>query len=588
MVWSGPPFSDAPPVVLSWAEHRASGHVALALLSMTDGTYGGRRGLVALDAGGGRYVQARGGDEAIELSAADGSFAEPPFRLNRAQRQAMRRLRWDPPGPAPSHYTMVVHPALDTRPLAALLLDTLVRGLGVEPDAPIRLQLWRCKRDERGRSLLADTMPPPSVDLGRWRPDMNGFRVEGLLDADLSDLLPFVLLTHDGPANRGGFQPHKPGLYELVRHPPDGGQAEQYGEGFLLPLAAAAASVRDVLMPICDELNELRTETTVARRRRAARLLGRARVDGVPLGFRVLDAAPARGFVELAPSPALFRRLHASFAMACGLGTTTRYPIRLKAHARFPFSRAADAMEWVWHDRGTTWHPFRAYLVTGPLSHLATFRRVRLPGTQQATPDLDLVPWFKPRGRVAALEVRLVQDGFGVVRCLVGTRRQQMAIDLHAHTSALADLILWLKRLDAGDLPATVDLPGPSRRFALHAYAADRVGLAFMIGTVDGAPALQAVMRPRDLARAARVAFMALVEDRFDHAVWPTPDPAYPPHVILPDPWFDDAVCPERAAMMNEIIAGYVAIPDWGVFRGSTTRRLREIVAHTRGYRPAS
>lgn len=155
-------------------------------------------------------------------------------------------------------------------------------------------------------------------------------------------------------------------------------------------------------------------------------------------------------------------------------------------------------MEWVWHDRGTAWHPFRAYLVTGPLSHLATFRRVRTPGTQQATPDLDLVPWFKPRGRVAGLDVRLVQEGYGVARCLLGTRRQRMAINLHAHTTALADLVLWLNRLDAGDLPATVELPGPGRRFALHAYAADRVGLAFLIGTMDGAPALQAVVRPRE------------------------------------------------------------------------------------------
>ena len=585
MVWSGPPVSDAPPIVLSWAEHRAAGHVALALLSMTDATYGGRRGLVALDAGGGRYVQARGGDDVIELAAADGSFAEPPFRLNRAQRQAMRRLRWDAPGPAPSHYTMAVQPPLlDMRSLAALLLDTLVRGLGVEPDAPVRLQLWRHKADERGRTLLADTVPPPSIDLGRWRPDMYGSQTEGLLDADLSGLLPFVLITHDGPTPNFAER-HKPGLYRLVRYL-EGEPHEEYGEGFLLPVATAAPAVRAVLEPICAEIDSLTDETTVARRRRAARLLGRARVEGAALGFRVLEAAPARGFVELAPSPALFRRLRASFAMASGLGTTTRYPIRLKAHAPFPFRRVADAMEWVWHDRSGPWHPFRAYLVTGPLSHLATFRRVRAPGTQQATPELDLVRWFKPRGRVANLDVRLVQEGYGVVRCLLGTRRQRMAIDLHAHTTALAELVLWLKRLDAGDLPASVALPGPERGFLLRAYAADRLGLAFLIGTTDGAPALQAVVRPRELARAARLAFMALVEDRVDHTLWPTPDPAYPPHVILPDPWFDDAVCPERAALMDELIERVETVNDWGVFRGSTTRRLREIVTHVRGYRP--
>ena len=156
---------------------------------------------------------------------------------------------------------------------------------------------------------------------------MNGLRVEGLLDADLSGLLPFVLLTHDGPANRDGFQPHKPGLYDWRAIPPDGGgPSEHYGEGFLLPLAAATPSVRDVLTPICAEIDALTDETTVARRRRAARLLARAQVDGAPLGFRVLDAAPARGFIELAASPALFRRLHASFAMACALAPRPATP----------------------------------------------------------------------------------------------------------------------------------------------------------------------------------------------------------------------------------------------------------------------
>lgn len=81
---------------------------------------------------------------------------------------------------------------------------------------------------------------------------------------------------------------------------------------------------------------------------------------------------------------------------------------------------------------------------------------------------------------------------------------------------------------------------------------------------------------------------MALAEDRADPALWPDRDPAYPPWVILPDPWFDDAVCPERAALMNELIERYGTITDWGVFRGSTTRRLREIVAHSRVARPAS
>ena len=585
MVRSGPPFSDDPPVVLSWAEHRAAGHVALALLTMTDATYGDRRGLVALDAGGGRYVQARGGDRVIELAAADGSFAEPRFRLSRAQRQAMRRLRWDAPGPPPSHYTMAVEPSLFGMPaIAALLLDTLVRGLGVEPDAPVRLQLWRYKPDERGRTLLSELSPTPSVDLGRWRPDMHGFQVDGRLDADLSGLLPFVLLTHDGPMRDSGHALHKPGLFQFVRHP-EGEPRDDYGEGFLLPLATAAPDLRAVLEPICAEIDALTNETTVERRRRGARLLGRARVDGVPLGFRVLDAAPARGFLELDPSPALFRRLHASFALASGLGTTRRHPIRMKAHAPFPFRRPLEAMEWVWHDRGTTWHSFRAYLVTGPLSQLSTFRRVRTPGSQQATPELDLVPWFKPRGRVAAMEVRLVQDGYGVARCLLGTRRQRFAIDLHAHTTALADLVLWLKRLDAGDLPATVSLPGPGPIFALHAYAADRAGLAFLIGTRDGAPALQAVIRPTELARAVRVAFMGLVEDVFDHGLWPAQDPTDPQHVILSDPWFDDAVCAERAALMNELIARVETVNDWSVFRACTTRRLRDIVSHVRGYR---
>ena len=125
LVWSGPLFFDALPIVLSWAEHRAAGHVALALLSMTDSTYGGRRGLVALDAGEGRYVQARGGDDAIDLAAASGSFADPTCRLNRTGRQAMRCPHWDPPGPAPSHYTMSVQPpVLDMRSLADLLLHS--------------------------------------------------------------------------------------------------------------------------------------------------------------------------------------------------------------------------------------------------------------------------------------------------------------------------------------------------------------------------------------------------------------------------------------------------------------------------------
>ena len=171
------------------------------------------------------------------------------------------------------------------------------------------------------------------------------------------------------------------------------------------------------------------------------------------------------------------------------------------------------------------------------------------------TPELDLVRWFKPRGRVANLGVRLVQARYRLVRCLLGTRRQRMAIDLHTHTTALAALVLWLKRLDAGDLPACVALPGPERRFLLHAYAADRLGLAFLIGTTDGAPALQAVVRPRELVLAARLAFMALVEDRVDHTLWPTPGPAYPPHVILPDPWFDDAVCPAIRRRLRRLVA---------------------------------
>ena len=97
----------------------------------------------------------------------------------------------------------------------------------------------------------------------------------------------------------------------------------------------------------------------------------------------------------------------------------------------------------------------------GPLSHLAPSGACGTPGTQQVTPELDLVRWFKPRGRVANLDMRLVQEEYGAVRCLLGTRQQRMAIDLHTHTTVLAALVLWLKRLDAGDLPACVALRSP-------------------------------------------------------------------------------------------------------------------------------
>ena len=65
---------------------------------------------------------------------------------------------------------------------------------------------------------------------------------------------------------------------------------------------------------------------------------------------------------------------------------------------------------------------------------------------------------------------------------------------------------------------------------------ADRLGLTILIGTTDGAPALQAVVRPREMALAARLALMALVEDRVDHTLWSTPGPAYPLTSSYPSP----------------------------------------------------
>ena len=108
---------------------RAAGHVALALLSMTDGTYGGRRGLVALDAGGG--ATSRPG-VAITRSSWPPPMAALPSAFSAEPRAAAGHAAssvgptWA--GAVPLHD--VGAPGLDMRPLATLLLDTLVVASG--------------------------------------------------------------------------------------------------------------------------------------------------------------------------------------------------------------------------------------------------------------------------------------------------------------------------------------------------------------------------------------------------------------------------------------------------------------------------
>lgn len=56
------------------------------------------------------------------------------------------------------------------------------------------------------------------------------------------------------------------------------------------------------------------------------------------------------------------------------------------------------------------------------------------------------------------------------------------------------------------NVPAQIELRVPDRIVALHAMSADPVGLEFLVGSVDGRSAFEAILRPAELARNACLA----------------------------------------------------------------------------------
>jgi hypothetical protein len=371
-------------------------------------------------------------------------------------------------------------------------------------------------------------------------------RTCGQIDGRVDALYPFLFIARGG-VSWGDLKarrlPGRDGAFVLAE-PADARSATPRA-GVILPVAGCRDAV-------------LRTGLSEAARLLAAgpgpggvaalRERAEAAIQRGGLPARIVkDTLPA-GFVELSSLHALFPILHGAFDHVTALWDDPKGAAEIATTAPLPWPRYFDFLEW-FYGGDTDAFPligFNLMLVYANATRLARWLDTAQERGRQETPGLrpDRFLAIRPDAADAAVTAEIVPEPYGWAVLTVGLDDARQEIDCSEVYPPFDMLVGWLRRVQAGDVPAAVaiDEEGTEKRLTVFATG-DPERLWFIIDDHWGRTVfLQAIVNRQALVAAFRRALWAFFTERFDPEQWyegggEDEDVA---GRILADPLFDD------------------------------------------------
>lgn len=351
----------------------------------------------------------------------------------------------------------------------------------------------------------------------------------GQLLGRLDGLLPFLYLAEYGAAAwelRQQRSDAAAGLFAVAERDNDPGHPGVSPRvGLILPIKVCRdAATRAALLDLPD-LVARDPHTTMSDRRLAVQ----ARLDQTFGGDLVVaEKESLDGFFALAPTAALFRRLHAAFDYVTEVVDNPAGTVRVTATARFRWQSYGDLIEW--HYRLQSRNQFRSWatltpmLVCGNTAALPHYSTQRWAESGLRRPMEDPSRWFviRPGLPNAKLGMRLEMRQYGWARLHVSLDEREAEIELSQVFDPFGELVAWSREIAEGDLPIEMEVDEEGCEAVLTVLCTDDPARVLLRVTSkhESEIRIEGIVARADLACAMRSELRRFFTTEFDPQHW--------------------------------------------------------------------
>jgi hypothetical protein len=376
-----------------------------------------------------------------------------------------------------------------------------------------------------------------------WGPVPRSF---GQIDGRVDALYPFLYIARRGARHwemQRRRDPDRDGMFSISKGMGNG-SAEPY-VGAILPVASCRdPAMREGLMKAVGKLAGPHEAGFRIRRQDVEAVIQEGGLPASIVGYTLFS-----GFVELTSLRLLFPLLHDRFDRVTALLDDPKGAAEIVATAPLPWSRYFEFLEWYYglEEGMVTLTGFELWLVYAGATRLGGGFGNRNDRREQLTPGQRPDRFFTIRPEVtdATLRIDLILSSRCWAWLTVALDDQELVIHCSDMFPPFQPLIGWLRRLDAGDLPAAfeIDEEGKIKRLvALPTEHPER--LLFMIERWNMEVFLQGIVDRRALIDGFRRALWVFFSERFDPKLWREDlgdgiANEEAPRIILADPLFD-------------------------------------------------
>lgn len=371
------------------------------------------------------------------------------------------------------------------------------------------------------------------------------YRTCGQIDGRVDALYPFLFIARFGTsystiAKRGDDSCR--GLFVLSEGVENAKSAAPR-QGLILPLSCCRdENLKQALLEVSALLAAGPMDDAAGRRDAAEAVL---QAHGFTL--RLPPGMPLDGFAEIGRGADLFTLLHRSMDYVTAVWDEPTGTAAIAETAPLPWSRYGLFMEWVHSDYPYSWSQYQVFLVYANVVSMRRWLTTYEARDRHFTPQWRLSEVFRIRSGLqdAELGVAFTMGEYGWASLDLSMNDVHLEIDLSDVYPPFRGLIAWLKRIEAGDLPAgyEIDEEGTYKRLvALPTAERERLFFAVCEGYAETIH-VQGIVDRRHLVTIFRSALFEFFTNDFDPEQWRDGSDeaaADLPQKILLDDWFDD------------------------------------------------